>query len=185
MKKILLAILIAGSLTACKVTFTSSVRSTIEAKELDLKKIQYYNSQKIILRRILTSEEAGIASGKVSIQNGLRIEEIQIKKNTPGVCDKILDRELHIRFEENKGQYLVFKQGPYGDYRLESDWTTKNDYKSGSSEYTFFNTYKGQVQYGDEIYYISTSTLPKLKIKKSESSSVSKQTRVATGVKVE
>lgn len=42
----------------------------MEAKGVDLKKIQYYNSEAIVLLRKIKDEEIKVAEGKVRIENG-------------------------------------------------------------------------------------------------------------------
>jgi hypothetical protein len=173
--------------TSCKVTFTGDLRSKIEAQGLDLKKIQYYNSQKIVLRRVLSTSDTRVTSGEVRLQNGLMVEEIQIKKNTPGVCDSLFKDGMFVRFEHEPGRFLVFKQGGYGEYEMKADkWDPKSVGTQNSEGYAqFLELNKGEVIYEGKKYFTNTTiSRPKLKIKKTETSKFAKNSRKAAGVKV-
>lgn len=188
MKNIFFPLVIATLLFAssCKVTFTSDLRSKIEAQKLDLKKIQYYNSKTIVLQRILTTSDTRVASGEVRLQNGLQVEEIKIKKNTPGICDSLMADAVRIRFEAEKGRYLIFQMGAYGEYQLKSDRFDPNspsNQKNSQEVNQFMELNKGEVIYEGKKYYVNiTITPPKIKIKKTESSKFAKSSRKASGV---
>src|SRR5690606_14599828 len=51
----------------------------------DLHKIQFYLSGDIVLWRDLGKEDFSISRGKIKMTDGRRIEEVTIKKGTPGV----------------------------------------------------------------------------------------------------
>jgi hypothetical protein len=82
-----------------------------------------------VIQRKLGNETSTIQNGKVRIINGERIEEIIIKKGTPGVLvNNTVDNRVGISFEDGDDRYLMFgpnkgKGGRY--YLLASDW--KND----------------------------------------------------------
>lgn len=173
--------------TSCKVTFTSDLRSKIEAQGLDMKKIQYYNSQKIVMRRVLTTSDTRVLAGEVRLMNGQRVEEIVIKKNTPGVCDSLWAEGLTVRFENEKGRFLVFHPAAYGEYNLKIDRFDPRSIGTNTSEgyVQFFELNKGEVMYDGNKYYVNTNIIhPKLKIKKTESSKFDKSSRKASGVRV-
>ena len=72
--------------TNCKVPFTGPLRGNLVKQKLELNKIQYYNSKTIVLKRVVSSSETEVLSGTVTMQNEIQmIEEIEIKKNTPGI----------------------------------------------------------------------------------------------------
>ena len=174
--------------SSCKVTFTEPVRTQIEANNLDLKKVQYYNSKAIILKRVIATNEQKVTSGQVRMENGVMIEEIQIKKNTPGVIDEIEPGKIRIRFEQGEGRTLLFEPNIYGQYELKADkWDSKSVGTQTNSGYAeFFQTYQGEVMYEGKKYYFNTAVAkPTLKIKKKGSSKISKNTRKASGIKVQ
>lgn len=91
-------------LTSCsnRILFTQDIRKKFEAQKIDLKKIQYYNSMRFVIKRKLSSEEINLASGKVRSEGGIYYEQIIIKKNTPGICDSLNDYNMYISFETGK-----------------------------------------------------------------------------------
>lgn len=174
--------------SSCKVSFDRDLRNSIESQGLNLKKIQYYNSQPIVLKRVLNQSEAKVASGEVRLEKGMYIQEIQIKRNTPGICDSLTEDGMYVRFEEGPGRVLLFQDNAYGDYQMKADkWDPKSVGAQTNYGYAeFYQTYRGEVTYdGEKFYTNSTLNKPKLKIKKKESNVISKDTRKASGVKVQ
>lgn len=174
--------------SSCKVTFTRDLRSQIEAQGLNLKKIQYYNSQAIVLKRVLSTNETKVASGEVRLENGVNIEQIVIKKNTPGVCDSISGDLMYVRFEQGNDRLLVFKNNAYGDYEMKAErWDSKTVGANTNQGYAqFYELNKGEVNYEGKKFYTNTSLAkPKLKIKKKETNNVSVKRRKASGVKID
>ncbi len=93
--------------------------------EADLKQVQFYVSSDIIIQRKLGNETSTIQNGKVRIVNGERVEEVIIKKGTPGVLISTEDNRMAVSFEDGDNQFLMFgpnktKGGRY--YLLASDW---------------------------------------------------------------
>lgn len=93
--------------------------------DTELKQVQFYLSSDIVIQRKLGNETSTIQNGKVRIINGERVEEVIIKKGTPGVLVNTADNRIGISFEDGDDQYLMFgankgKGGRY--YLLASDW---------------------------------------------------------------
>lgn len=111
MKKLVLFALLIVSLSSCKtlIPFTDNLRTDNGWGDEELKQIQYYNSETIILHRQLNSNETGIVSGKIKMVDGKQVEEIIIRKGTPGVISAIPDgNRLAISFEIGDDHYLTF-----------------------------------------------------------------------------
>lgn len=111
MKNILLLAVLLLSLSACKtlIPFTDDLRSDNGWGDKELKQIQYYNSETIVLQRQLNSNETGIVSGKIKMIDGKQVEEIIIRQGTPGVVSAIPDgNRLAISFEIGDDHYLTF-----------------------------------------------------------------------------
>jgi hypothetical protein len=134
---ILLIILIFASCSPKLSVFSYDTYRSGNWTENDLKKIQFYVSNDITLRRKISNASSKIESGKIRIIDGSQYEEIVIKANTPGVYVFSPDKDrLAISFEVDK--YLVF--GPKdrnGEYvLLATKW--EKDYgivKYGNSSY--------------------------------------------------
>ena len=79
LKRIIPFVLAIFVFSSCKVLFTEQIRKQAEANRIDFSKIQFYNSDKIVLKRTLSSNEVSVASGKVIVENGKYTEIIKIK----------------------------------------------------------------------------------------------------------
>ena len=131
-----LLILFAASL----MLFTSCARLTYFTEDLydqqswseeELKRIQFYISQDVVLKRELTGGKSEIISGKIKVENGNRIEEVVIPKGTPGVFlfSPKPDRFAIAFDEEGDKRYLMFGPSPkYSDrfVMLASNWNRRS-----------------------------------------------------------
>ncbi|CAN5187330.1 hypothetical protein BH09BAC1_BH09BAC1_12510 [soil metagenome] len=119
---------------------TEKDRTENKWTESELKQVQFYLSSDIVRQRKVGNETSSITNGKVRIVNGERIEEVIIKKGTPGILTSSKDGSLAVSFENGDDKYLMFgankgKGGRY--YLLASDW--KNDI--------------GKVHYENQVYF--------------------------------
>ena len=154
-------------LSSCKVSFNGGQKIYLEKQGIDLGKIQYYNSKSIILKRVVSSKETEVLSGTVTMQNGQMIEEIEIKKNTPGVLVNATNNQMHIKFEPGyqKENFLVFELSKDKKFNLLHN--------------------EGKIKYHQSIYRsVITQPYPELLIKKKISRAVTYKRRKAEGVKV-
>lgn len=100
--------------------------------DAELKKIQFYVSDNIVLRRQASKGVSKIDHGEIKIIDGKRVEEIVIKKGTPGVfLFQPREDRFAISFESREfdDPYLIF--GPSkrnrGRYTLRAkDWNNNN-----------------------------------------------------------
>lgn len=184
---------------SCKVTFTQRIRNQAENSKIDLSKIQFYNSDKIILKRSLSSDEVKVASGQITIENGKYIEVIRILKNTPGKCTVTANNQLQINFEDGSNRTFLFQNdnalSPKGIYELKPD-----DCKLVKKETLEFTTDKNSmlpiksgekmvnectVTYDNKKYKVELNAMPYLKIKKAKFTRKKQvRRRTAKGVKV-
>ena len=115
--------------TSCGPTyrpFTAELQEQNRWTEDELKHIQFYLSNDIVLRRNLSRGESVIEGGKIRIKEGQRIEEVVIKEGTPGVLVFMPKEErLAIAFESGKDKFLMFGPHPKWNGRymlLGSEW---------------------------------------------------------------
>lgn len=83
-------LIITFTVSSCSnlIYFTQDVRDDLNVNNLDVEKVQFYNSEKIILKRNLSKEETQLAKGTILLENGQYYEEIIIpKKNKRGCCN--------------------------------------------------------------------------------------------------
>lgn len=108
--RILFLLVVVIFLTSCqtKILFTYDIKEKLEEKDLDVKKVQFYNSDKIVLTRNMPHDEAIVADGEVRFENGQYIEEVIINRGTPGVCLVDNDVIMGISFEDGS-KILNFK----------------------------------------------------------------------------
>ena len=172
---ILLVGIIAGILisTSCsdKILFTNKMRYNIHENKIDLGKVQFYNSKKIVLKRNLSFEETKVAKGKIRLENGQYTEEIIIPKNTPGISVKEGNNYLNIAFERGNGRDLKFLKNMDNHFQLSALNWDNNGY--------------GRVKYDSSTYYILPSGAKALlKISKDVLYNYKKNVRKLKGVKV-
>lgn len=129
--------------------FTQSLYEENNWGERELKRIQFYLSESVTLRRQKTDADSRIEGGKIRSEQGRQIEEIIIPKGTPGLLT-YLPREdrFAISFEENaKNRTLTF--GP--------DSRNGNRYILKVAKW---NKNKGLVVYDDQNFYVSRNDAP-------------------------
>lgn len=164
------------SLNACGPNlkpFTKSLYEERNWSEEELKRVQFYVSEDIVLRRELAGNSFEVLAGEIKIVDGRKVEEILIKKGTPGgfVFSPKANR-LAISFESSDQRYLIFGPNPKTGGRfvlLASDW----------------NRYQGKVTYEGQKYNVSSRSAYAalmVDLKKIRKTSVS--SRTARGRKV-
>ena len=141
--------------------------------EQELKDIQFYTSDNIILRRQIRSGNSKIVDGEIKMVNGRKVEEIIIRKGTPGIfVKKTSDTNMAISFESGKDKFLVF--GPNkkigGRYALKANDWEKN---------------RGKVKYaGKTFIFTVVDEVPMLQVDLKNRTNTTRKSRVAKGRKV-
>lgn len=121
--------------------FTASLRNEYQWTDSDLKKIQFYLSDEIVLWREVKDGDAKIKDGAIKIRDGKKVEEIRFPRKTP--CVYLFEpnsNRFAMGFESGDSQYLMFgpskKRG--SDFvLLAADWK-KN---------------LGKISYDNKIYF--------------------------------
>ncbi len=108
----------------------------------DLKKIQFYLSDDVVIRRNLTEGSSEITSGTIKIVKGEKVEEVRIKRGTPGVfLFRAKEDNFAIGFDGSSDKrFLMFGANPKqrGTYvLLASEWKDR----------------QGKVRYDDKFYF--------------------------------
>lgn len=150
MKNVWFVILLVVGLSSCKtlIPFTQNLKDSNNWSDADMKRIQFYNSEAIVLHRQLTSNETGIVSGKIKMVDGKQVEEIIIKKGTPGIVVATpKDQIMAVSFEIGDDHYLTFGIDPKRGNRY---YLRLKDFKA--NEYAL-------VTYFDQAYNISPQAL--------------------------
>ena len=133
-KRSLLAVVAVLALSACGPTlspFTESLYKKNQWSEAELKRIQFYLSNDIVMRRELTGAKSEIVSGEIKMIDGRQVEEVAIRKGTPGVLLFLPEKDrFAISFEDGgKERFLVFGPNPKVNGRfvlLASEWKRRS-----------------------------------------------------------
>lgn len=107
--------------------FTQDLYDRNRWSESELKKIQFYLSDDVYLRRKLGENSSEIVEGKVRIVNGQKVEEIFIPRSTPGVfMFSPKANRFAVAFENGSdSRFLMFGPSPKAGERyvlLAKDW---------------------------------------------------------------
>lgn len=120
--------------------FTEDMYDEYQWSERELKRIQFYVSQDIILYRGLSDSNSKIEDGKIKVNSDRKVEEVVIKKGTPGIFVQApKDNRFAISFGDGKGQFLMFGPNAKANGRfvlLAKNWDRRS----------------GQISYGGQIY---------------------------------
>ena len=155
--------------------FTNNLYKERNWSDNELKRVQFYLSRDIVMYRQLKGSKFEVVSGEVKIVDGRKVDEITIRKGTPGILlFRPKDNRFAISFEEgNDNRYLIFGPSPKAGGKfvlLASDW----------------NRNKGAVSYEDKKYTVEASSAYAalmIDLKKIRKTSV--KSRTAKGRKVD
>jgi len=81
--------------------------------EEELKRIQFYLSEDLVLTRELRDGKTEIRNGQVKVIDGREVEQVVFKRNTPGVfVFAPKGQRIAVSFENSDENYLVFGPNP-------------------------------------------------------------------------
>ncbi|MCB0567042.1 MAG: hypothetical protein KDD01_21970 [Phaeodactylibacter sp.] len=111
--------------------FTEQLYDQNRWSEKELKRIQFYLSEDIVMRRELSGAKSEIVSGEIKMIDGRQVEEVAIRKGTPGVLLFLPEKDrFAISFEDGgKERFLVFGPNPKVNGRfvlLASEWKRRS-----------------------------------------------------------
>lgn len=105
-----------------KIPFTQAIREQNKLTPEELKRIQFYISGPVVLRKgSATEKEKTTDEGKLIIKSGKSIDQVMFKAKTKGTVDQVVDiNNLKVAFEDGAEKSLVFssKTDRNGYYRL-------------------------------------------------------------------
>src|SRR6185437_8346677 len=157
------------------VPFTKDLLDRINSNNLDIKKVQFFIDQRLILRRTLGTQKSDIKGGQILFENGSYIHEVIIPKYTPGVCDGFDGDRISISFELQNND---IKFGPHGNNQESFTLSARN-----------WNNGTGEITYDNATYTVKCAACPNvavttLLVKKSEAHKLQKTQRIVRGRKV-
>lgn len=116
-------------LTACrpKSVFLESNRVQLDTSGIALKQVQFYNDKPIVLRRKAEADsEVSETGGRMIEVDGENLQEILIKKGTPGVITGEQNGKYLVRFERGDGKVLRFYKNSKGAFQIDADkWVNR------------------------------------------------------------
>jgi hypothetical protein len=116
------------------VPFTRDLKAKLEKENIDLKEVQFYVDQKLILSRNLGDQKVEVKSGVVKLENGKYINDVIIPPFTPGICDATENDRLKISFEKGNND-LAF--GPGSGYTFNDYVLYGTEWKDGTAAVTY------------------------------------------------
>ena len=126
--------------------FTEDLYDQYDWTESELRRIQFYVSQDIVLYRGSADRGSRIKDGQIRIENDREVEEVIIKEGTPGVfIDAPRNNHFAISFEDERDHYLMFGPNSKAEGRfllMAKDWDSRS----------------GKITYGGKVYETSSSS---------------------------
>lgn len=102
-------VIFASSCSKSLTYFTDDLYNENEWTESELKRIQYYLSEDIRLQRVYDSGGSDIEDGQIKIKSERKVDEVIIKKGTPGVLVfSPKSNRFALSFDEDPDKYLMF-----------------------------------------------------------------------------
>ena len=145
------------SCSSSKIYFSTQVRQKVESTGTPLTQLQFYVDRDVELSREILKDETKVTSGIVRFENGKNLNIITLKRNTPGVCTKVLPDKVLISFEIGDDKYLTFGKTKYA--------TDSDPYKILAN--SWIGDY-GAITYEGKNYFIHAGTNASILIKTSE-----------------
>src|SRR5258708_1151527 len=116
------------------IPFTRDLKQRLERDNIDLRQVQFYIDQKLVLARNLGDQKLEVHSGVVKMENGRYINEVIVPAFTPGICDTIQNDKLMVSFEKGNND-LAFGLG--SGYTFNEYVVYGNEWKNGRAGVTF------------------------------------------------
>ena len=159
------------------VPFTKSLKDLVDRNNLDIKKLQFFVDQKLIMRRSLGKQKVDIKSGVIVFENGEYMQEIIIPAFTPGVCEHSTGNQLQISFETSSNNMSFAAMGDNTYFRLLGhNW----DQRYGTTEIVYDNQ-----NYKVQCASCTNAGDAKLVVRKNQMDKLQNSKRIVEGRKVE
>ncbi len=136
-------------LTSCGTNykyFTTDLYERYDWSKSELRRIQFYVSQDIVLYRGVADRANRIQKGQIRLENQEEVEEVIIKRGTPGVfIDAPRKNHFAIAFDDDRDHFLMFGPNSKANGRfllMAKDW----------------NEHSGEITYGGRIYETTSAS---------------------------
>ncbi|MBN8838374.1 MAG: hypothetical protein J0I09_14015 [Sphingobacteriia bacterium] len=161
------------------VPFTRELFYKLRAYNIDIRKVQFFVDQQIVLSRYLDQTSASVTAGVVKFMSGKTVNEIVIPQYTPCVVDSVDTDGLRISFERGSLNIFKFINSRNSVYPENYVFAGTN-WKDGGAD----------VLYDKQVYRATCGTCNsvaevRLAIKQSDVDKADKKTKVLSGRKVD
>lgn len=159
-----------------RIPFTDQIRAEWNLTDDEVKSLQFYIGQTVVLTRAVSDGSKSVAKGKLVLRSGQYINEIEIAAGTPGIATIVSSDEVGVCFDAScsTGTTLGFgcKKG------CTDNWQGRYSSLAQSWEKNV-----GQVNYGGQTYSMSPATF--IQIDKDALAKVQKNRRVLPGRRID
>ena len=99
------------------IPFTKELYNILKASNIDVRKVQFYVDQQIVLTRNLTQGKTEVISGVIKFSNGNYVDEVIIQQHTPCIVDSVDYDGLRVSFggAANWFKFINSRQSTYPD----------------------------------------------------------------------
>lgn len=148
MKKLnyLFVLALAVIVTSCasKIPYTTAVQQKYKLGETEVKSLQFYLAGDVTMYNGNRDGSTGTQDGKLVIKDEQSMNKVIIPNGTQGVVEVVNGDVLKVSFEE--GKTIDFKASKTdGKYRISPDKFDANS--------------RGEINYGGEVFYVSSTSL--------------------------
>ena len=96
------------------VPFTKDIYNKLVAARIDLKAVQYYIDQQLVLTRGVDNGKIEVAKGgEIKMSNGRQVEEKVFPIYTPGICELVESDGLRISFTSGSSTFKFLNSRSY------------------------------------------------------------------------
>lgn len=88
------------------IPFSKNMKYRLDQDRADLRKIQFYIDQTIVLRNTASAGGGAIKNGTVMYDNSQQVTEFTIPAYTPGVCERVKGDSLYISFDAPQNSFV-------------------------------------------------------------------------------
>ena len=146
MKKLnyLVVIALTVIVTSCatKIPYTTAVQEKYKLGESEVKSLQFYLAGDITIYNGNRDGSTGTEKGELVIKDEQNMNKIIIPNGTQGVVESVQGDVLKVSFEE--GKTISFEASKTdGKYRMKPEKFGENN--------------RGEINYGGEVYYVSST----------------------------
>ncbi len=118
------------------VPFTKDIYNQLVAARIDLKAVQYYIDQQLVLSRSLDNGKIDVVKGEIKVASGKNADEIIIPIYAKGKCELVESDGLRISFEAGSSTFKFLNSRSYSP---ENFIFTGANWKDGSCDVDYNN----------------------------------------------